>query len=105
MAEFTCIVNCSDFANWYVNNSTPRQKDIVTHDRDTPSPGLLTTKLQTEADYSDDVLITCITFDSTMNFIVTMPAVLHIIKGTYNNYAIIAQSYNFMYNYTKLGFA
>lgn len=83
VAEFTCIVNCSDYVNWYVNDGPPRSKDIVEKFYDNPSPGLLTTKLQIIADYCSDVSVKCSTFpdyDHTMHLI-TMEAVLHIIQG------------------------
>lgn len=82
VAEFTCIVNCSDYVNWYIDNGPPSSEDNVTKVRDNPSPGLLTAKLWIRAESCGDVLIKCSTFpeyDHTMHKITV--AVLHIVQG------------------------
>ena len=84
MAEFTCIVNCSDFVNWYIDGHPPRPKDNVTKLSDNPSPGLWTAKLQIRAECCHDHLIECSSFamfPGQNMHIITVAAVLHIVQG------------------------
>lgn len=84
MAEFTCIVNCSDYVVWYVGDDPVPPNDFITKPND-PLPGLSNSKLQIRANYCEDTFIKCITFKIHDNnnsvHIKAMPAVLHILQG------------------------